>query len=345
MKEHGNWTEFGKICKAFHKGSGPKDKTNIESWKKITEFFKKEPWKSDFKKDKELKTACDKMVKNWNKWTDGTANSSDEKEESLLGGSAVSGSDWNPYQTWRIDIKTDFGEDWFKRKFKSGLLNRVIMGVRNTMRDQLSDAAKAHLPKSSTEHLSPDEMTAADKRKLDGIQWKMTNKVAKDYVSMLLGYSRKKEMYQEAPGEYKPTEELKEDSGFGKQMAKKALGGRGILGRLKQKIFSGGQSNNVISIAFMVADYNDGWTVVEKKDDKIGDIPSDGSKGVESEAEPVSESMEGFDPFADVFVEGEDFSMPLEGSPRHQILESVCHGDADSVDKLVENCLVGKVYN
>jgi hypothetical protein len=33
-------------------------------------------------------------------------------------------------------------------------------------------------------------------------------------------------------------------------MAKRALGNRGILGRLKQKLFSGQQSSNVITVAF-----------------------------------------------------------------------------------------------
>lgn len=36
-------------------------------------------------------------------------------------------------------------------------------------------------------------MTDADKRKLDGIKWKMTNKIASDYITYLLGWKRKKE--------------------------------------------------------------------------------------------------------------------------------------------------------
>ena len=43
-----------------------------------------------------------------------------------------------------------------------------------------------------------DEMLPQDKRKLDSIKWKMTNKVAKDFISLFCGWSRsKKEMYQE----------------------------------------------------------------------------------------------------------------------------------------------------
>ena len=59
-------------------------------------------------------------------------------------------------------------------------------------------------------------------------------------------------------------------------MAKKALNNRGILGRLKQKILAGGQSNNVISVCFQMADWRDGWT----------DVTSP-----KEEAEPVSESQ------------------------------------------------------
>lgn len=60
-------------------------------------------------------------------------------------------------------------------------------------------------------------------------------------------------------------EQLSIDQKFGKQMADKALGDRGILGRLKQKLFAGGQSNNVISVAFQLADPNDGWKLVDEK--------------------------------------------------------------------------------
>lgn len=56
------------------------------------------------------------------------------------------------------------------------------------------------------------------------------------------------------------------DEAFGKEMAKKALNNRGILGRLKQKIFSGGQSSNVISVCFQMADWRDGWTDVTPKE-------------------------------------------------------------------------------
>ena len=95
-----------------------------------------------------------------------------------------------------------------------------------------------------------DTMEPADKKKLEKIQWNMTNKVCKDYISLLLGWSRKKTYIENEKGEKKFAEPLKPDTGFGKSMAKKALSNRGILGRLRQKLFAGGQNSNTISIAF-----------------------------------------------------------------------------------------------
>lgn len=40
-----------------------------------------------------------------------------------------------------------------------------------------------------------DEMLPQDKRKLDSIKWKMTNKVAKDFITYLLGWSRETKRY------------------------------------------------------------------------------------------------------------------------------------------------------
>ena len=47
-------------------------------------------------------------------------------------------------------------------------------------------------------------MEDSDKRKLDSLQWKMTNKVAKDFISMLLGWSREKK-YALENGQPMPT--------------------------------------------------------------------------------------------------------------------------------------------
>lgn len=179
----------------------------------------------------------------------------------------------------RIDIHTDFNETWFKRKFKSGFLNKMIFAIKT---DAMSKAYKTGKEGDMAGHkYTADEMLPQDKRKLDSIQWKMTNKVAKDYISMLLGWSRKKELKQTPDGNVPTQLELKPDEGFGQEMAKKALDNRGILGRLKQMIFSGGQSNNVISVCFQMADPNDGeWKIVEDKEGKNAELkePEDGGE-------------------------------------------------------------------
>ena len=91
----------------------------------------------------------------------------------------------------RIDIHTDFNETWFKRKFKSGFLNKMIYAIKT---DAMSRSQNSGKEGDMAGHkYTADLMEPSDKRKLDSLQWKMTNKVAKDYISMLLGWSRKKE--------------------------------------------------------------------------------------------------------------------------------------------------------
>lgn len=81
-----------------------------------------------------------------------------------------------------------------------------------------------------------DEMLEEDRKRLEKIQWKMTNKVAQDFIELFLGWSRKKEVYKDNMEPVEP--ELHPDEAFGKEMAKKALSNRGFLGRLKKKLFN-----------------------------------------------------------------------------------------------------------
>ena len=114
---------------------------------------------------------------------------------------------------------------------------------------------------SDHKYTKDEELNASEKSKLDKLKWKMTNKVAKDYISLLLGWSRKK-TYTIEGDKKKPVDSLKQDKGFGDSMAKKALGGRGFFGRLKQQLFSGQQKSESISVAFQYADPNDGWKFI-----------------------------------------------------------------------------------
>ena len=157
-------------------------------------MLKKEPWKSDYKGKV---GGFDKLMDSYNKTWEAFAGPAGKKdggksgESHLGGGSSVgNGEEWTPNQSWRIDIQTNFGEEWYKRKFKSGFLNKILFTIKDEMRAHTSQQAKTDM----TDHkYTADEMLPQDKRKLDSLQWKMTNKVAKDYITYLLGWSRKKE--------------------------------------------------------------------------------------------------------------------------------------------------------
>ena len=184
----------------------------------------------------------------------------------------------------RITIKTDFNDDWYKHKFKSGLLNKMIFAIKTDAMSRTSPTVKANDTNRVGHKYTADEMLPEEKRKLDSIRWRMTNKDAKDFVTQLLGWSRKKEkkMAEDGSGEVPVQQVLTEDKAFGKKMASKALDNRGILGRLKQQVFAGGQESNTISVAFQMADMNDGWKTVgeEGKKDPEGGAGGDGKGGV-----------------------------------------------------------------
>ena len=108
---------------------------------------------------------------------------------------------WTPLVTCKIDVRTNFGEDWYKRKFKSGFLNKMIFAIKT---DARSHSSSDHKNDMTNHKYTADEMLPQDKKKLDSLQWKMTNKVAKDYISLLLGWSRPKEMHK-VDGQPMPT--------------------------------------------------------------------------------------------------------------------------------------------
>lgn len=239
----------------------------------------------------------------WTKFSGGTATSPDgafgnvsSDLGGVKGGINAKDTSWDPTLVFRIDIKTSFNDDWYKRKFKSGLLNKAIFAVKTAA---MADAKRGGSQQQYAGHkyTADEELLPQEKRKLDDIQWKMTNKVAKDFISLFCGWSRKKEMFQVSEGGgFKPAQsEMTIDKGFGDQMAKKALGGRGILGRLKQKIFAGGQSNNVISVVFQMADPADGWTIVEPEGETKGKKGAEGGQegGGEDEEREVANKEEG----------------------------------------------------
>ena len=230
----------------------------------------------------ELKNTVDNLNKGWTAWA------GKESGAALTGGDAKKdkeqkegNKDWNPKLPFQITIETTFDEDWFKKQYKSGLLNAAIRAIKTSaVSHAVQDVkAKGEQYSNAGHKYTYDEMLPAEKRKLDSIKWKMTNSVAKDYIKYLLGWSRKKVALKTKEGKIVPDPsqaELKMDTGLGDKFASDAMGGRGIMGRLKQKLFAGGTDSNKISVAFQLADPNDGWKIV---DEKTGETIANGDEG------------------------------------------------------------------
>ena len=226
---------------AFRPDSGPNGSDNQKAWNDINEVLKGQNWVGWMKSDKELNNTVQALRGGWDVFQGkpqgtsqaGGSGSNGEKDS----GTSPEDNEWNPLIPLRIDIQTNFDDNWFKRKFKSGLLNKMIFAIKTSGRAKVSPDANVNDPMANHKYTA-DEMLPQDVKKLDSIQWKMTNKVAKDYITYLLGWSRdkKKIMNEEGDGfkPFVPVDSMEQDSAFGKKMSEKALSNRGILGRLKQ---------------------------------------------------------------------------------------------------------------
>lgn len=272
-----------KLLDTIHKFSdtgGHADEKNRAVWKELDQILKSPPWSKIVASDKEFKGICDSIVTSWKTFNGGNEDSPDRTDITRHVGDKTRLNPKNvtnePNVALRITIETKFDDNWYKNKFKSGFLNKMIFGIKTIGRMGTPDSAKTSM--SGHKYTKDEELNASEKRKLDSLKWKMTNKVAKDYISLLLGWSRKKE-YTVDNGEKKFTEELKPDKGFGDSMAKKALGGRGFFGRLKQQLFSGQQKSESISVAFQFADPNDGWKFVASTKKDLGPDGEEGDEG------------------------------------------------------------------
>ena len=302
VKTHQEVDDLLKNIDQIRIANGPKD--NQPFWDEIVKILGKRGsvWEQEIgQKNSALANEISSLRSAWTKFSGGTTTSPDGafgNVSSDLGGGrgGINAKDtsWDPTLVFRIDIRTSFNDDWYKRKFKSGLLNKAIFAVKTAA---MADAKRGGSQQQYAGHKysADEELLPQEKRKLDGIQWKMTNKVAKDFISLFCGWSRKKEMFQVSEGGgFKPAQpEMTIDKAFGDQMAKNALGGRGILGRLKQKLFAGGQSNNVISVVFQMADPADGWTVVDPQDEN-----KDAKGGEKGEGEEEEDKEKGGKPDA-----------------------------------------------
>lgn len=244
------------------------------SYKEIKKILTSEPWQSLTEGD--LKKTFDSINKNWSAWAgkdSGSASTGGEGKTQRKEGN----KDWNPRLPFLITVDVQFDEDWFKKQYKSGLINAAIRGLKTqAMKRSVGTAGQSSL---SGHEWTYDHMEDSEKRKLDSIKWKMTNAVTKDYIMYLLGWSRKKVALKTKDGQTiaHPSEAvLRMDTGLGDKFAKNAMGGRGLLGRMRQKLFAGGTETGKIQAAFQLADPNDGWTVVDEKTGKTIASPDGG---------------------------------------------------------------------
>ena len=254
-----NWTELKKNLDAIKEPQGPTGEDNIKAWTNIEKIFNKH---ADVWQTGEGKELVDKLKKSWVKFG-GKVNSAQKDNQKIK---SLDDKDETPRPSLavKISISTNFTNDWYTHKFKSGLLNKLLFYTKTVMRSNVPDNAKQHVKMAGHEY-TQDEMLPQDKRKLDKIKWNMTNKVSKDYISQLLGWSREKTKRKIGENDEEPVQDLQRDEKFGKQMADKALGNRGLLGRLRQQLFAGGQKSGSIQVAFQMADMNDGWNLVDEE--------------------------------------------------------------------------------
>ena len=283
-EHYADYQEMNKEMQGMNWKAGPGNKQNQDKWNLIVKKMAGDKWKGQMGRDSDLKHQIDSLWNSWRKWQ--TDNGMTPSAAGMFGDAKLEKDDtWTPDRAYRIDVTTNFDENWYKRKFKSGLLNKMIVGLKNQAMDYRDPTVKQIY---GDKKYSVDDMTDSDKRKLDGIKWKMTNKIAHDYIKFLLGWSREKK-YTEGtePGQVDVASKLNQDEKFGEEMAEKALGNRGLLGRMKQKLFAGGQNSNVISVAFQPADWRDGW---EKEEED-----NQGNDGDQSDGWDDSDGEGGFD--------------------------------------------------
>ena len=223
---------------AFRPASGPNGTENQKAWKDIDDVLKMPKWAEWLKTDSSLKRCVSEL---WNGWD--TFNG--KEPGSTQGGlgpdtrdTTVSEADkkWNPFIPIRIDIQTNFDKNWYINKYKSGLLNKVKNAIKTDIMSHVDKDARKW-DKMAGHKYTSDEMLPGDVKKLDKLQWEMTNNVARDYIELLLGWNREKKMTTGDDGKgYKPftsSDGMQSDPEFGKKMADRALAGRGTMGKLK----------------------------------------------------------------------------------------------------------------
>lgn len=285
-KAHNNHNEFDKTINAIKfNANGVDDKENKQAFVALQELFEQEPWKTEVQKG-DMAAKAKPLLDEWKK---AGGNVPDKLGQGKIigkdtgkGGSSVGQETegFHPEHAYKINITANLTPDWFQKNYKGGLINKMIMGIKTGAMSQLSPDSKN--PMKDHKYVQ-NEMLPQDERKLEKLKWEITNKVAKTYITNLLGWSRKKlKKIDEKSGQPVPAQgsELKNDAGYGKKLADKALSNRGMLGKFKQTLFGGGDKGETISVAFQLSDPNDDWKLVREDGEVVdGGTGEDGEKG------------------------------------------------------------------
>lgn len=135
--------ELKKHFGSFRQATGPEGQDNKNAWNGINEVFKRKPWTDWLRTDPGMKKHIDDLRKGWATFTgDESAASTGAATDSETSGLSKEDKAWDPAVPVRIDIQTNFDDNWYKRKFKSGMLNALIMGFKTSARARTSAGAE-----------------------------------------------------------------------------------------------------------------------------------------------------------------------------------------------------------
>ena len=128
---------------------------NKRLWEQLNKGLKTEPWASDIKGNRDPfnvsafnkinffsknrgKNLLEIVNSEWTNFVNASLRSkggdgNSRGNDKLGKATTVDGQTWNPRQTYKIEIKTNFNDDWYKKRFKSGFLNKVLDTVKTEL--------------------------------------------------------------------------------------------------------------------------------------------------------------------------------------------------------------------
>ena len=114
-KDHtSDYNDFAKIADEFNVNLDGDSDVNKKAWGDFMKLMKKEPWKSNLVKGNKLYDHFKQLKLAYDQWDIG-GSAKGSKDELFGRASGDSGNGWMPLVTCKIDVRTNFGEEWFKR--------------------------------------------------------------------------------------------------------------------------------------------------------------------------------------------------------------------------------------